>query len=174
MCGAGPCTVGQRCTGAGTCASGLECTGGTCQSTAPKCGDGVITRPQEQCEIGVDGYTQWNCGPDWGPEAKQCKYRTIYTVCSGSGSDCGADTSCQSLDGVKFQCMPSSGLGFNGVGKAEDVCPAVDGFTQGLFGNDNCVIDCTQATGCPSHLPSCALNPLAEAGPEEAPRFCVP
>jgi hypothetical protein len=168
------CTQGERCTGTGKCATGLECTGGTCQSTAPKCGDRVVAPPQEQCEIGVGGSTQWTCGPARGPVEKQCKNRTVYTICSSSGSECDSNSSCQTLDGALFQCMPNSGLGLDGVGSAAQVCPALDGYTQGLFSNAFCVIECTQNSDCPTQLPSCRENPLASAGPEEAGSFCTP
>jgi hypothetical protein len=93
-----------------------------------------------------------------------------------SGASCDHDSSCQlgvdaSMAGSL--CLPISGLGFDQQGDPATVCPLLDGYTQKLYSNAYCVIDCDQGR-CPDHLPVCATNPLAGSSPNEAKRYCAP
>jgi hypothetical protein len=84
-------------------------------------------------------------------------------------------------------CAPPSGLGLDETQVAQDMCPPIEGpYTQKRFSNVQCVIECDadadandedggpRVRRCPAQVPYCMDNPLKQAGPYEATRFCVP
>ncbi len=174
-CVARSCELGETCSEADSCKAGLTCMGGRCESSAPVCGDGEVSRPEEECEVDANGATAFTCGPEDAPADKRCKNRTVYTTCNVSGASCGPGTECQLGTEGGSLCLPVTGLGLSGVGTPFEVCPFLDGYTQGLYSNSYCVIDCIRGR-CPDHLPVCAMNPFFgnPMMPHEAQRYCAP